>query len=433
MSHPLTNMKSSRLAQRVVQSSGWSTRLPNPLSSPLRPHLRISQHVSQRRSAATITTPTERIRGWIKDAQKDYPILFPTLLVATIGSLSLLGLLAYDEYTRVAPEYSAYPTGVEQRLRVALHFTHVSPDPDLAAKNFVEALKQADDAGMDPFSKEVMGIRIRFSEMMEKFGRVKGAVEILNNIAKDSEARLQELDLSDKTTSETTSLRTGLLRGIIQARVKASTLYDSEYLQDPTSAKETLSDAVGLLVKETKDPEHGFSEDNAAGLSLAEIASMLSQMGDLYATSGEESNAVQVYMLALEPLRKSCNGTPTCKEVQVFSNIASTMTVALKRPGATINGRPPTKSSLDAARKATLKWADQAIGTAEKVDPAERDQMCELGLISAEMTKADLLLESGQKAQAAALFKSLIPRLREKNLGSLVDVARQSLQKAQSP
>ena len=78
---------------------------------------------------------------------------------------------------------------------------------------------------------------------------------------------------------------------------------------------------------------------------------MLSQMGDLYATSGEEANAVQVYMLALPSLRAACNGSRSCKEVQVLSNIAATMDQALKKPNAKINGKPATKELVATARK----------------------------------------------------------------------------------
>ena len=124
-------------------------------------------------------------------------------------------------------------------------------------------------------------------------------------------------------------------------------------MQDRQMAKKILSDAVGLVVKETQDPQTtGFTDDNSAGMTAGEIAAMLSQMGDLYATTGEEANALQVYMLTLQPLRASCNGTRSCKEAQVLSNIASTMDLALKKPDAKINGRPATKSSLAAARKA---------------------------------------------------------------------------------
>lgn len=356
-------------------------------------------------------------------------------LILTFASASFVAFLLYDDYMNVKPQFAAYPVPVEFRLRQALRAIHFKPpDPGMAELQFLEALKAAEECGMDMYSAEVMGIRTRLSEMLEGFGRVKSSIEVLNDTVKLCEEKVEELDRGSsgtETPEKTRELRTRMLQTIIRTKAKAASLYESDYVQDTTAAKQTLSDAVGLLVKETKDPvTNGFSEDNSAGLPLDEIASMLSQMGDLYATTGEEANAVQVYMLTLQPLRASCNGSRSCKEVQILSNIASTMGLAMKKPGAMINGRPATPDSLVAARNATLKWAEQAIATAEVVRPEDRDSICELGLISAEMTKADLLLEDGKKIQAREAYRSIIPRLREMGLQSLVQNAEQGIRRA---
>lgn len=360
--------------------------------------------------------------------------------------VSLLTMMAWDEYKRETTQLTPYPLPVEQRLRLALHYTHISPDPETASGYFVDAIKKAEELGMDPYSKEFVGIRIRFSEMLETFGHMRAAIEILNDVTKEFEQRLAEMDdgklkVLDNQPVQPSSgedsgepvidMRKHLIKTIIQAKVKLSSMWESEYMQDTNMAKQTLSDAVGLIVKETKDPQiNGFTEDNGAGLTTGEIASILSQMGDLYATTGEESNAVQVYVLALQPLRVSCDGSKSCKEVQVLSNIASTMDVALKNPNAKVNGKPITKSSAAAARKAILRWADQAIGTAESVKPEDRDSICELAILSAQMTRADILLDSGEKAKSREAFSSLLPVLREKNLTPLIKVAEQGLAKA---
>jgi len=106
------------------------------------------------------------------------------------------------------------------------------------------------------------------------------------------------------------------------------------------------------------------------------------------------------------------------------------MDLALKKPDAKINGRPATKQSLAAARKAALKWADKAIETADVVQPEERDEICELALLSAQMTRADLLFENGDKVGSQKAFSSLLPTLREKKLAPLIEVAEQGLKKA---
>jgi hypothetical protein len=359
------------------------------------------------------------------------------MTILAFGSVAVLGFTLYDDYVTVHPKYAGYPLAVEQQLRLALHYTHISPNPRVAGDHFAEAIKLAEDCGMDPFSKESMGIRIRYSAMLEQFGFVKAAVDVLNGIVTECEKKLEQLDNEQATTAELKDekgpSRKSLLRAIIESRVKVSSLCESDYIQNPVLAKQILSDTVGLLVKETRDPQtKGFSEDNAAGLTMSEIASILSQMGDLYATSGEEANAVQVYMLTLQPLQAACNGTRSCKEVQVLSNIASTMDLAIKKPNAKINGKPVTQKSLAEGRRATLKWADQAIATADLVPSESRDEICELAVLSARMTRADLLLDMGEKRQAEESFASLLPLLRAKGLTTLTQVAEQSLRRATS-
>jgi hypothetical protein len=106
------------------------------------------------------------------------------------------------------------------------------------------------------------------------------------------------------------------------------------------------------------------------------------------------------------------------------------MDLAMKKPNATINGKPATKASLAAARKAALQWAEQAIGTTEAVKAEDRDEICDLALLSAQMTRADLLLESGEKSKSQEAFSTLLPTLREKKLTPLIEVAEEGLKKA---
>jgi hypothetical protein len=373
-----------------------------------------------------------RFRNQVKQARIDYPIAFPLGLFGAVASLLALGILAWDEYNlNEGPNLGAYPEAVERNLRVALHYTHVRPDADAAIQAFQSAMLSAEQSSMDPYSQEFIGLRIRYSEMLEKFGRVAAAVEVLDLLTKDCEEKLSTIDAETSVDDTTIGLRKRLLKGIIQYRVKMASLYETDYLQDMSKAKETLSDAVGILVKETQDPQtKGFSENNAADMSFDEISAMLSQMGDLFAVTGEEANAVQVYMLTLQPLRAACNGSKSCREAQVLSNIASTMDIAAKRPNAKINGKPATKDSLLKARQAILKWADHAVAVANQAPDSSQDAVCQMALISARMTKSDVLLELGDKAMAKQELTGLIPILEEKGLAQLIPQAQRSLQQA---
>lgn len=367
--------------------------------------------------------------------------MFPVGLYLAMACSIIMVAVGLDGLRREKNFKTPYPPAVEDQLRLALHYTHISPDPETASSYFMEAIKKAEEAGLDPYSNETISIRLRFSEMLEQFGHVKAAIEILDGLISEFQRELDLIEQTPSTKPDTTTqqqhseaaeFRMKMIKWIVKLKVKVSSLYESDYLQNSTMAKQVLSDAVGMVVKEMKDPQQGLAEDNGAGITSSEFASMLSQMGDMYATTGEEENAVQLYMLTLQPLRASCNGTRSCKEVQVLSNIASSMDMALKKPNPIINGKPATKDSLAAGRKAALRWADQAIATADVVNPEDKDDICTAALLSAQLTRADLLLDIGEKAKSKEAFSSLLPVLKEKNLLPLVDTAEQGLKKASS-
>jgi tetratricopeptide (TPR) repeat protein len=309
---------------------------------------------------------------------------------------------------------------------MALHFTHKQPNPDQAASFFGGALKAAEQCGMDPFSKEVTGIRIRLAEMLEQFGSVKAAIDVLGGIVKDCEERLTELsrgaiqealkkDSVLTREEQTPGSQAALLRNIIEAKVKIAQLYDSDYVQDQASAKKTLSDAIQLLLENTQDPQtHSFNENNAAGLSLDEIAAMLYDMGELYSASKEYQNAIEVYMLTLNVLRKACNGQASCREVEVMVGISATMGSVTLHPELVLNGKPSTPEAVKEMSKVALSWADGAIVTYEKVPEKDRDSTCYHAVFSAMMGKAGFLQQIGEYRDSKELWTMLLEMARKK-------------------
>lgn len=389
----------------------------------------------------------EKFRKTVDKARHDHPMLLPFLLVAAFGAVSLLALMAYDDITRVAPQFSAFPPNVEQMLRLALHHTHVRPDPDLAADAYSRALEEAESSKMDPFGKEVLGIRIKLAEMLEKFGRAKGAVEVLKGIAKDCEERVRDLDRANvlrqrlgnelKTTDQEpldTDVRKSLLRQVIQCDVKAADLCTGDYIQDQNAAKDLLSKAMKIIVEESKDVRNkGFSEDNGAGLTLEEIAAILAQTAQLYLMTNDYATSVQIFNMALAPLRKACGGRPSCREAEVLTNMSSAMAMALKEPGAQINGKPATPESIKMARKAAMAMASQGIDKANRVEQPDWDTKCITARLSGEMNMAGLLMEDGQVAEAKKIYVGLIPTLRQIGMEDVAQHCETLLEQANKP
>ena len=375
---------------------------------------RSTQNTSQ--SFTTYSTPSEKIRASIFKARQQYPILLPVLFLTSIGSLSVLGLLAYDQFAKDHSTLADYPAAVEQQLRLALHFIHKQPNSDRAAECFGRALEAAEQCSMDPFSKEVLGIRVRLATAFAEFHMVKASIEVLDGIVKDCEENFTELSrssirkaLKGEKEQQPQDQQTTMLRTIIEMKFMAAKLYMSEDMQDPASAKKTLSDAIGLLVQHTQDRQtKSFNENNAAGLTLDEIAAMLNDMADLYWVCHEHANAIQVFTLTLGVLRKACNGKPSCKEAQVLGGISGAMASAVLEPNAIINGQLATPETVRAAREAAMRWAELAISVAEKVPPEERvEHICEGAVLSSLMTKAGLLVELGRPSESKDIFMAM--------------------------
>ena len=94
----------------------------------------------------------------------------------TFASLSIvagmLGLVYvnyfYQTYTIGA--FTAYPEPVAVKMRRALYYTNIDFQAKQALKYYKQGLLVAAEVGMDPFSDEVLGIRIQVSQVMEEAG-----------------------------------------------------------------------------------------------------------------------------------------------------------------------------------------------------------------------------------------------------------------------
>src|SRR5436305_13191685 len=280
---------------------------------------------------------------------------------------------------------------------------------------------------MDPFGKEVLGIRIKLAEMLEKFGRAKGAVEVLKGIAYDCEERVRDLDRGSvlkqrlgnelKTTDQEEvddDVRKNLLRQVIQCEVKAADLCIGEYIQDEKMAKDYLSKAMKIIVEESKDVrKNGFSENNGAGLTLDEIAAILSQAAQLYLMTEDYATSVQIFNMALATLRKACDGRPSCREAEVLANMSAAMAMALEEPGAQINGKPATANSIKMARKTARAMASQGVDVANRVEQPDWEPRCITARVSGELSLAGLLKDDGEVEAAKKVYIGLIPTLRQ--------------------
>lgn len=388
------------------------------------------------RSVTTSRRLTDKFRDAVNKARKDHPFLLPTLLIASFGSLCYLALLSYDEYTREKPKLGAFSPTVERHLRNAIWYTEVKPDPSIALDSFTRAIEQAEKEGLDPISSEFVGIHIRLAAALEKFGRAKGAIEVLDRLVDDMVERIEDIDRgrirqpkigklrSDKTQAQSRdtatviegspefrdSERSRLLKKVIECKVKISQLYESDYIQDNASAKSVVDDAMKLLVGAMRDPKTLQFDENRAGITADEAAALLNQVGSSNLNWGDYGTALETFKLALIAVRKATKGSPSCREALTLSNMHAAVSRMLESPTPIIDGKPATPASIKQARQIKIGWAQQSLQCAQAVDPTEQDHLCAMAVVAAWSGMAATLMELGDLNGAKGMWEQVIQK-----------------------
>lgn len=204
-------------------------------------------------------------------------------------------------------QFTRYPQPIAKSLRRALYYSNYSPDAKRALKYYKMALEQCDEHKLDPFSDDVMGIKIQLSAWLQKIGNYDGAIKVLEVLlgdckrwvglmeesVKDSAApaKLAPLSQSSKSDSKKTSgetpteeapqetlwgKRTRVLGKAVGISVKLGELYSDEHVLEPEMAHERLIWAVETALKEmqrrsvqgVKDGEGAWMSSDAIGGAL---------------------------------------------------------------------------------------------------------------------------------------------------------------------
>ena len=118
-------------------------------------------------------------------------------------------------------------------------------------KYYREALRVADEIGMDPFSDEIIGVKIQLASLMEKVQQYKKAIDILEIVKSDNLKWVEQLG----EISGNEGKRTRVLGKTVGVSVKLGDLYANEYVLQKDKAEESLVWAVETVVKEQQRRE----------------------------------------------------------------------------------------------------------------------------------------------------------------------------------
>ena len=164
------------------------------------------------------------------------------------------GGLVYANYiyhSYIIGAFHKFPEPVAVKLRRALYYTNISLSPKDAVKYYRQALEVADELGVDPFSDEILGVKIQLASLMEKIQQYPKAIEVLEIVKRDCLRWVEELGGKEGNEGK----RTRVLGKTVGISVKLGELYANEYVMETEAAEEQLVWAVETVLKEKKRRE----------------------------------------------------------------------------------------------------------------------------------------------------------------------------------
>ena len=193
----------------------------------------------------------------------------------------------YIYHNYIIGAFHKYPEPVAKQLRKALYYTNISLEPKNAVKYYREALRIADEVGMDPFSDEIIGVKIQIAALMVRVQQYKKAIDILEIVKADN---LKWLDrFGGQKGNE--GRRTRILGKTVGVSVKLGELYANEFVLEKESAEERLVWAVETVLKEQRRREkEGVKEGEGDWLSAEEMGGSFEGLTTLLACCAKNKN-----------------------------------------------------------------------------------------------------------------------------------------------
>jgi hypothetical protein len=181
----------------------------------------------------------------------------------------------YIYHNYIIGAFHKFPEPVAKQLRKALYYTNISLEPKNAIKYYKEALRVADEVGMDPFSDEIIGVKIQLAALMERIQQFQKAIDILEIVKRDNLRWVEELGGKEGNEGK----RTRVLSKTVGVSVKLGELYAGEYVAEKEKAEENLVWAVETVLREQqRRQKEGQKPGEGEWLSPEEIGGSLEGM-----------------------------------------------------------------------------------------------------------------------------------------------------------
>ncbi|KAF2003655.1 hypothetical protein P154DRAFT_519879 [Amniculicola lignicola CBS 123094] len=331
--------------------------------------------------------------------------MFPIAIGGIVISLGILVIFVplYYHYAIKAP-YHNFPEPVAQKLRRAVYYTVINPDIREANKYFRMALEVAKEMGMNPFSDEVLGIKLSVSDSFEKAGHYKYACDVLEVLRADCKRYIEMYGERFQTTGD----RARVLKRLVEISVKLGDLYDTKYMNEPENAERVLTDALEIALRERARREtEGVKQGEGEWMTPEELGATMESLGSHYEQFDQHYLATPLFLQALTLCPpKSCHGV-------VLMNNISTCLAQQTPPPASLStstgsldafpdaAAPPRTVLIDQARQ----WALKAIAHAATITPPDRNEECDVGCAVATHNLAEFFEQQGSLKEARLKYE----------------------------
>lgn len=318
-----------------------------------------------------------------------------TLAFATIAFG--IGMLIYTNYiyqVYIIGDFEAYPEPVAAKLRRALFYTNIDVQPKNALKYYRQAIELADEMGLDPFSDEMLGVKIQVATFYEKLHQYEKAIDVLELVREDCLKWMEKLGGKEGNEGK----RTRVLGKTIAISVKLGELYANQYVDEKDAAEEKLVWAVTALLKEQRRREdEGVKEGEGPWMTNEEIGGTLEALGHHYESKDQYFLAAPLFLQAL-----GLSPPTSCHTVVLMNNLAVSLAQQKPPPSFSPN-QPPV--SLAAHLSDARQWAQKSLTLGSSIKPPERTEECDEGCAVATINLGDFAMMEGNVDEAGRRYE----------------------------
>ncbi|CAJ0539547.1 Ff.00g071070.m01.CDS01 [Fusarium sp. VM40] len=452
-------------------------QLPKKSQPPTQPQITFRQFAGRALAAGLRSLVVAMSPTGIKTAYRQSPGA-TTLGIFVLGVVSIIGAYTVYLYFNYFYHYqfTRYPKPIANSLRRALYYTNISPDSELALKYYKRAMDQCAEHGLDPYSDEVLGIRIQTSYWLEKITNYNGCLHVLEGILADcnrwihvmeqsvkdgkindegklikpaSETEAPANQVIDNATSTpkqenaeedvvTESLwhkRQRILAKTVGIAIKLGELYGDEHVLDPDNSQKHLIWAVETSLKEARRrKEEGVKPGEGDWLSPEQVGGAMESLGRDYERKSQFHLAIPLFFRAL----RLCE-TP-CHRPVIMNNLAASFAQHPMFVPANSEPSDAIKESDDPAMPATRKecleaaqnWAKNAYKHGKDVTGSERTAECDEACAVALCNWGDVAAMLGNNELARKKYKQCIDMAGKLGFPDAVKQARAGLAKLDS-